>query len=126
MKEVLLAIWNSPFWDKPVSAFVVPAFVITWFIWTEYRERRELRLSREVFATGWAPVKGTMYRHRYLPWRTCRLCYTVNSPNDKFIPSVFIEIIGGSYKELTAHSFCTSYKEIENANSSDSSQAANS
>lgn len=126
MKELLLSIWNAPFWNEPVSAFVVPVLVISWFVWTEYRERRDLRLSRAVFATGWAPEKGTMYQHRFLPWRKCRMCYTVNSPNDKFCPSVFIEIVGGSYKELLAHTFRSRYKEIENVNSSDSTQTADS
>ncbi|QZE59618.1 hypothetical protein pEaSNUABM39_00038 [Erwinia phage pEa_SNUABM_39] len=126
MKEFLLSIWNAPFWDEPVSAFVVPAIVIGWFVWTEYRERRALKLSRAVFATGWNPVKGTMYRHRYLPWRKCRMCFTSNSPNDKFIPSVFIDIERGGFVELPAHIFRSRYKEIENANAIDSSQTADS
>ena len=126
MKDLLLSIYNNPFWDEPVSAFVIPVIVIGWFVWTEYRERRALKLSRAVFATGWSPEKGTMYRHRYLPWRRCRLCYTVNSPNDKFIPSVFIEVLDGGYTEMPAHLFHARYAEIKNANSSDSSQAADS
>lgn len=126
MKDLLLSIWNSPFWNEPVSAFVVPVCVISYFLIEHYLEKRALRLSRAVFASGWGPVKGTEYRHRFLPWRTCRMCYTSNSPNDKFMPSVVIDVERGGIVELPAHVFRFRYREIENANSSDSTQAADS
>ena len=111
--EILKAIWNSPFWDSPASAFVVPVVLISFFVLTEYLERRTLRLSRKAFADGWDPAKGTEYRHKWFPWRKCHMCFTSNSPNDKFTPSVFIDIDRWGVREVNAHAFRSRWEEIK-------------
>lgn len=112
MVEFLKYIWNLPFWDTPASAFSVPVVVITYFVIEHYWEKRALRKARAVFASGWDPVKGTEYVHRWWPKKRCRMCYTVNSPNDKFIPSVVIDIHRGGIVELPAHIFKSRWKEV--------------
>lgn len=111
--EILALIWNSPFWDEPVSAFVVPVFVIGWFVYTEYRERRTLRLSRQAFADGWDPKKNDVFQHRLFPFLRCRVDFYSNSPNDKFIPSVFVQKSSGRYVEMPACVLRYNWKEIK-------------
>ncbi|QZE57919.1 hypothetical protein MPK70_gp043 [Erwinia phage pEa_SNUABM_33] len=111
--DMLKAIWNSPFWDEPISAFVVPVIVIGYFIFTEWRERRTLRLSRKAFADGWGPKKNARFRHKWFPFMTCRVDFYSNSPNDKFTPSVFVQRNGGRYVEMPACVLRYRYSEIK-------------
>lgn len=113
MMNLLSSIWNSPFWESPVSAFVVPVVLISFFILTEYLERRTLRLSRKAFADGWSPKKNTRFRHKWFPFMTCRVDFYSNSPNDAFTPSVFVQRNGGRYVELPACVLRYRYNEIK-------------
>ena len=111
--DILKAIWNSPFWDSPASAFVLPVVLISFFILTEYLERRTFRLSRKAFADGWDPQNDTRFRHKWFPSMTCRLVYYSNSPNDKFTPSVLVQRSSGRYVELPASVLRYRYNEIK-------------
>jgi len=102
----------SAFFETPASAFVVPFVVISYFIIEHKYEKRTLRQSRAVFADGWDPAKGTEYKHKWWPGRRCSMCFTSNSPNDKFVPSVVINIAGIGVREMNANKFRSRYKEI--------------
>ncbi|QZE56581.1 hypothetical protein pEaSNUABM20_00045 [Erwinia phage pEa_SNUABM_20] len=111
--ETLLAFWNSPFWSSPASAFVVPVVVISYFIFTEWRERRIFRMSRKAFADGWDPKKNTRFRHKWFPFLTCRVDFYSNSPNDAFVPTVFVQRNSGRYVEIPAGILRYRWKEIQ-------------
>ncbi len=113
MMGMLAAIWNSPFWDSPASAFVAPVVIISYFVLTEYLERRTLRLSRKAFADGWNPKKNTRFRHKWFPFLTCRVDFTSNSPNDAFTPSVFVQRNSGRYVEMPACVLRYRWKQIQ-------------
>lgn len=113
MMDILRSIWASPFWDSPASAFVPTTLIIAFFIYTEWRERRTLRLSRKAFADGWDPKKNTIFRHKWFPFMTCRVDFYSNSPNDKFTPSVFVQRNGGRYVEMPACVLRYRYNEIK-------------
>lgn len=111
--EILFAIWSSSFWDKPISAFVPAALMIGYVVIETYIERRTLRLSRKAFADGWDPKKNTRFQHRWFPFLRCRVDFTSNSPNDKFVPSVFVQKSSGRYVEMPAYVLRYRWKEIQ-------------
>lgn len=112
MHEFLIYM-SGQFWSDPISAIITPVVIIGYFVFSEWRERRTLKMSRKAFADGWAPKKGAKFQHRWFPWMRCHVDFTSNSPNDKFTPSAFVRKSSGRYIEMPACVLRYRWKEIQ-------------
>jgi hypothetical protein len=49
---------SGQFWSDPISAIITPVVIIGYFVFSEWRERRTLKMSRKAFADGWAKERS--------------------------------------------------------------------